>query len=39
MQKVKFIQGTGKTSVDDEEWWKVDTQKWSDTKTLLGFQS
>ena len=26
-KRLKFIQGTGKTSVDDEAWWKVDTQK------------
>lgn len=38
-KRLKFIQGTGKTSVDDEEWWKVDTQKSPIPKHFWAFRA
>lgn len=38
-RRLKFIQGTGKTSVNDEEWWKVNTQNGLIPKNFWAFRA
>ena len=37
--ELRFIQGTGKTSVDDEEWWKVNTKNGLIPKNFWAFRA
>ena len=38
-KRLRFIQGTGKTSVNDEEWWKVNTQNGLIPESLWAFKA
>ena len=38
-KRLRFIQGTGKTSVDDEEWWKVNTKNGLIPKNFWAFRA